>query len=749
MKYLKFILLFFIFIIISPLSTYAGTPPPSVAIWYPTWDTTNAWSSLQNNIDVIDEVSPVWYSLETDGTIYTDPIGEDKNFIDYVHNHKSKIIPLIGNAFDPVRTHNVITNPTLKTRHIGDITRIVVGNNYDGFDIDYENLYASDRNAFTAFISELASSLHQQGKILTIAVHAKTYEPGDWPGAQAEDWAALGAAVDRFRIMTYDYSYYFSGPIAPYQWVSDVINFAKTKVDSSKIVMGIPYYGYDWKINGGGNPGTGLSWLEVQNLINLYSPTLNWSETFLGKLSRERWFEYKIGTDNHQVWFSNHESLPYRLDLVNSLGIKGIAIWRLGSEDPDNWRVIRDKFPDNVPPNFSNIKINNLGFDKASISWQTDEESTTQIEYGLTINYGSSISDNNLSLLHQVQLTSLQPYSIYHLRLQGSDRRGNSRLSGDNIFATYPGEKGLRRIHGQDRYGTAVEISKTGWATAEKIILVRGDDFPDALSGAPLSQIYNAPILLTRPKSLPRNTAGEINRLGAKEVFILGSEEAISPQVEDDLRFQNGIEKTNIHRLGGKDRYETSEIIARQLIHDSKQSPKIVIIATGLDFPDALSGTSLANLTGSPLLLTNNSSSSIGSIKNFIKENGIKKAVLLGERDVVSDSLENNLKPELESIIRLAGEDRYKTSLKIVLYGMNQNMSLIKTYISTGEDFPDSFVAAALAAKSRSPLLLTRKNLLPEEIRQFIFNNKSAVFQINIIGGPNAVSDTAERQLAE
>ena len=107
---------------------------------------------------------------------------------------------------------------------------------YDGIDLDYENLRASDRAAFTSFVQHLAGALHAQGKLLTVNVYAKTSEPGTWDGPQAQDWWAIGQAADQVRIMTYEYSWSTSppGPIAPVNWVNDVIGYATSQIPPGK-----------------------------------------------------------------------------------------------------------------------------------------------------------------------------------------------------------------------------------------------------------------------------------------------------------------------------------------------------------------------------------------------------------------------------------------------------------------------------------------------------------------------------------
>ena len=322
---------------------------PIIAAWMPTsWDTVNALASFHAHADQMDEVSPFWYAVDRDGTLDPYDGARDASLVQFAHAHGVLVIPTVSNGFDPERMHRILNDPDLRALHIGALTKEIQRYGYDGIDIDYENLYAGDRDAFSAFVSALAAKVHRLpgSKVLTIAVHAKRSEPGTWNGAQAQDWHALGGAVDEFRVMTYDYCWSLGcegswgsppGPIAPTWWMEEVIRFAVTQVPAAKVMMGVHFYGYDWNSSG---VGTALTWLDVQSLLATTGASVHWWATDSGgKPVEEHWFSYGNG---HGVVFADHDSVRARWRLARSLGIRGIAIWRLGSEDPQNWQAMMD-----------------------------------------------------------------------------------------------------------------------------------------------------------------------------------------------------------------------------------------------------------------------------------------------------------------------------------------------------------------------------------------------------------------------
>jgi len=152
------------------------------------------------------------------------------------------------------------------------------------------------------------------------------------------------------------------------------------------------------------------------------------------------------------------------------------------------------------------------------------------------------------------------------------------------------------RISGADRYQTAVAVSQQGWKTSDYAVLARGDNFADALCAGPLAQKYGGPILLTGTNQLNADTLTELQRLGVKHLFIAGGVGAVSQSVENALKAA-GI--ATIERIYGDDRYETSVKIAEKVGNTGK-----AVLATGGDFPDALSISGIAAKLGMPILLT-------------------------------------------------------------------------------------------------------------------------------------------------
>lgn len=287
----------------------------------------------------IDEVAVDWFYSKRNGSVGGQE--ESPTLVAAARAAGLRVLATVTNPdpitgdFDPAVAKAILASRAKRHKHAGALVDLCVALDYDGIDLDWESLRAKDKDRFSTFVEELAQALHAEGKILAIAVHAKTSEPGDWSGAKAEDWSRIGAAVDEFKVMTYDFSGPWSspGPVAPPEWMDQVIAHAESLVPPEKILMGVPFYGYDWH----GATADGLDWADAQALVTQYQPDI------VRDASGEATFTYTDGNAvQHTVFFQDEEALQAKFAMMtaNHAGIKGIAIWVLEREDPGFWDVI-------------------------------------------------------------------------------------------------------------------------------------------------------------------------------------------------------------------------------------------------------------------------------------------------------------------------------------------------------------------------------------------------------------------------
>ena len=327
------------------LASACGNPatagaPPLAPKQVSAWAFTNAWKTslpVATSANALTEVGGDWWSSASDGRVDSwTPDG----FVAAVHADGLPVLATVANgAFNPNISHAILSHPARRIAQIGALVTRCDDEGYDGVELDWESMDAGDRDAFSAFVADLATALHANGKILAIAVHPKLGEPGGWSGAKAQDWAALGAAVDEFKIMTYDEHGGWSkpGPISDPSWADRVLDFAETQVPSAKIWMGIPFYGYDWGAKG----ARSVTWKSAEALAERYHASI------LRDDSGEARFTYKKVGVRHTVFFQDAGSVTTKLDmmLTEHPDIAGVAVWSMGGEDPTFWSLIDSTLP--------------------------------------------------------------------------------------------------------------------------------------------------------------------------------------------------------------------------------------------------------------------------------------------------------------------------------------------------------------------------------------------------------------------
>nr|WP_314279082.1 cell wall-binding repeat-containing protein [uncultured Peptostreptococcus sp.] len=291
-------------------------------------------------------------------------------------------------------------------------------------------------------------------------------------------------------------------------------------------------------------------------------------------------------------------------------------------------------------------------------------------------------------------------------------------------------EKG--RIFGDDRYETSVEISKSYFKKADKVILASGMNNADALVAASYADLSKAPILLTKTNDLPSHTMAEIERLNASEVVIVGGNASVSYSVDKKLK-DKGL---TVSRVSGSDRFATSMDLAKKLV-DNKASNKLVLI-NGYKNTDALTVSSLATSESIPVIMTDGNNIS-NSVKKFIKDNDIKEVIIVGGNSSMSESMMKQLNVKTR---RIAGKDRFETAIKIAdeIYPDLKNVIIANGYNSI-----DALSAGAITNIAKAPILLTNRSSIPSSVKYKLKGLNDN--RIIVVGGKSTITNSMYKEL--
>ncbi|MHB9002572.1 MAG: cell wall-binding repeat-containing protein [Coriobacteriia bacterium] len=329
-------------------------------------------------------------------------------------------------------------------------------------------------------------------------------------------------------------------------------------------------------------------------------------------------------------------------------------------------------------------------------------------------------------------------------------------LYGDQGFKRKAFTPKIKRLAGANRIETAVEISKQtfplGTSTA---VLATANNFPDALCGVPLAHAYRAPILLCNGTSLDAAVSQELQRLDVSRVIILGGSTSMSDDLYKSVKSLKNSKGTllKVERIWGPDRYATAVAVADKLDAKRGSTPARIVLASGEDFPDALSASPYAARRGYPILLTPSSRVSTPTLDAMIDRGPESVIVVGGEAAIASEVETSYAEGAWTSTDRWAGDNRYATARVVADHAISEGHSLERFGLATGANFADAVSGGLLVARVNGVLLMTRPASLHPEVEDFLgaraFGEGRGVLDAYVLGGSAALSADVEIALAE
>ncbi|GIM29982.1 germination protein [Clostridium polyendosporum] len=308
------------------------------------------------NSRYLSSVSIFSYYVKSDGSIVPSQIIANKyvslmDDTEVIKITKSEhLVPImvianfVGNRFDSELVHIILSSSEVQNILISNILTTMKSKGYLGLNVDFEFIYPEDRHLFNQFIRQLVDRLHPEGYSVSIALAAKTSDTTSGILSGAQDYAVLGQLTDFVVIMTYDWGWVGGPPfpIAPINEVKKVIDYAVSVIPRDKILMGVPLYGYDWKLpfKEGETTAEMISSYEAVIRASTYRADIQYNYLY-----QSPFFLYtdKDGI-KHEVWFEDARSVQVKYNLVKAYKLRGISYWEISFSFPQNWLVLNDVF---------------------------------------------------------------------------------------------------------------------------------------------------------------------------------------------------------------------------------------------------------------------------------------------------------------------------------------------------------------------------------------------------------------------
>jgi peptidoglycan-N-acetylglucosamine deacetylase len=309
-----------------------ATNSPVVFGFYVNWDP-GSMISLRLHLSHLTHLVPEWLILRNARGDLDDQ--SDPTAIAIAAQAKLPILPLVTNYRDgwqAADVRKILHNADARADLVANIYSNLAEHHFAGVSIDFEELTPADRQPLVAFMRQLRAKLQPAGLLLTQCVPIED---------AAYDLKQLSEVNDYLVPMVYDEHYQSGepGPIASQGWFQKQIDRLAQSAPPAKLLIGMGNYGYDWTIGGTGSAEATFGAVMSQALSN--RSAVEWDATMANPVHR-----YQAGGHPHEVWFLDAVTALNQARAVAQGGFRGVALWRLGAEDPDLWNVLEpDAWP--------------------------------------------------------------------------------------------------------------------------------------------------------------------------------------------------------------------------------------------------------------------------------------------------------------------------------------------------------------------------------------------------------------------
>lgn len=306
--------------------------------WEGAWGTTPDPNKI-GDITGVQVLSPTWFSLQENGLVKNTA---DLAYVKWAHATGRQVWGLFDNSFDPDLTHVFLNDASLRAKVIKQILTYVDLYNLDGINLDFENMYLKDKDAYVQFVRELAPLLREKDRVISLDV---TFI------SQSENWSLvydrqkLGEVVDYMMVMAYDEHGTFSsraGSVSSLPWVEKGIQAILEQVPNKKIILGVPLYTRLWEESYDENgklvvKSQALSMERAQKWLKENKVQIQEDQA-----TGQNYAELKKDGVVYKMWLEDELSLSRRVELMKKYRLAGIATWMRSYATDEVWPVLAD-----------------------------------------------------------------------------------------------------------------------------------------------------------------------------------------------------------------------------------------------------------------------------------------------------------------------------------------------------------------------------------------------------------------------
>ncbi len=237
----------------------------------------------------------------------------------------------------------IVNNDLYKQQLIDNLIFQITERGFEGVDIDFEYILVEDKIPFVNFVQDVRTAINSLGYPVSVALAPKISDTQTGLLYEGKDYALLGEAADSVLLMTYEWGYTYGPPmaIAPLNKVREVVEYALTKIPAEKINLGIPNYGYDWRLPfiQDSSKATTIGNVQAVQIAITQNVSIQFDE-----IAQSPYFNYISEGITHEVWFEDVRSLSAKFGLVKEYNLRGMGYWQIMQLFRANWLLLEDNF---------------------------------------------------------------------------------------------------------------------------------------------------------------------------------------------------------------------------------------------------------------------------------------------------------------------------------------------------------------------------------------------------------------------
>lgn len=283
----------------------------------------------------IDIWSPTWFEIiDREGTIKN---RANPEYVEWAHNNGWQVWGLVANAFNDIEGTSIILNSTeLRHNVIRQILAYAALYDLDGINLDFENIYLKDKDAYTQFVREISPLLREQGLVVSVAVGVPG---GSETWSLSHDRRALGETVDFVCLMTYDQNWPAPGSSAELQWVEDRLVATLEEVTPDRLLLGIPLYTRLWaeeEVDG----KMKTSYLAALTIDGVWKRVEENDATVVWNPSQGQYHAtYEKDGRTIKMWIEDADAVNAKTSLVHKYNLAGSCVWAANFANESVWPV--------------------------------------------------------------------------------------------------------------------------------------------------------------------------------------------------------------------------------------------------------------------------------------------------------------------------------------------------------------------------------------------------------------------------